>query len=256
MRIGTEREIRRMEVPAKVEIWQEGGPRILLGEHGKSVSSVSQTPASAPVAGGSSPISPTTSTSASAARRPSAAGTDGTPRRQSFFRRLSLDRSESREQPPLQRQQSAVTPVPAVPPVAEEPEPPSTQHSPELENGTIAESAVPVEAEETTPLSPTTNQTSVLPLSLSSTDVHFLGQLTIHFPVAGPELLRRLVQSYMTPEIGVSYVLEVGLQPNPGSVREAFKHVWGGGMVEVVLGARPPAAEGVDVNLRPADTRS
>jgi hypothetical protein len=60
----------------------------------------------------------------------------------------------------------------------------------------------------------------------------------------------------MTPEIGVTYVLEVGLQPNAGSVKEAFKHVWGGGMVEVVLGARPAEASGVDVNLRPEDTRS
>jgi hypothetical protein len=43
----------------------------------------------------------------------------------------------------------------------------------------------------------------------------------------------------MTPEIGITYVLEVGLQPHAGSVKEAFKHVWGGGMVEIVLGARP-----------------
>jgi hypothetical protein len=60
----------------------------------------------------------------------------------------------------------------------------------------------------------------------------------------------------MTPEVGITYVLEIGLQPNAGSVKEAFKHVWGGGMVEVVLGSRPLDAEAAEVNLRPEDTRS
>lgn len=60
----------------------------------------------------------------------------------------------------------------------------------------------------------------------------------------------------MTPEIGITYVLEVGIQPNTGSVKEAFKHVWGGGLIEVVLGSRPADVEEVGVNLRPADARS
>ena len=86
--------------------------------------------------------------------------------------------------------------------------------------------------------------TSLLtPLSLSSTDVHLLGQLTIHSPGSNSnssthDYIKRLTQSFMTPEIGVTYVMEIGLQPRSGSVKEAFKHVWGGGLVEVVLGAR------------------
>jgi hypothetical protein len=184
----------------------------------------------------------------------------GAERRQSFFRRLSLDRTESREQPPLQRQQSNAANASAIPPVAEEPEsaPASNAESPAGGNSTsISESPTRDSGDSATAAAATANgENPVAPLSLSSTDVHFLGQLTISCPPSGPELLRRLVQSYMTPEIGVTYVLEVGLQPNAGSVKEAFKHVWGGGMVEVVLGARPAEASGVDVNLRPEDTRS
>lgn len=237
MRIGAEREIRRMEVPAKVEIWQEGGPRIVLGEQPKmTVASL----VSSVVNGGSSP-SPTTPTTA---RRPSVGGTE---RRQSFFRRLSLDRTQSREAEPLQRQQSNAPPVPVVP---EEPElPASTEEGTTNTEGSLDRRGSSSNSHEDPP-------SSIAPLALSSTDVHFLGQLTIQFPSSGPELLRRLVQSFMTPEIGITYVLEVGIQPNSGSVKEAFKHVWGGGLVEVVLGSRPLDAEEVGVNLRPADARS
>jgi hypothetical protein len=248
MRIGAEREIRRMEVPAKVEIWQEGGPKIVLGEPTKPAST-SLPPTAVGTTSTTSPTSPTTPT----ARRPS---TTGSERRQSFFRRMSLDRTDSRESP-LQRQQSnAVTPVP---PVAEEPE--STPQVEETVN--TAESSESQSAPSSNSHEDNTNPTpdaaavpSIAPLALSSTDVHFLGQLTISFPLAGPELLRRLVQSFMTPEIGITYVLEVGIQPNSGSVKEAFKHVWGGGMVEVVLGSRPVDAGGGGVNLRPDDNRS
>lgn len=265
MRIGTEREIRRMEVPAKVEIWQEGGPKIVLsdprasagGTHGTS-SHTNET-AATPTAPATSTTSPTASTtvgtSASTSpstgtgtggRRPSASG--GETRRQSFLRRLSIG-SDSRE-PPLQRQTSNVAPASATPvtTVTELPEP-TTITSPATSSPvTLGQSPVPVSRINST-LPPIPDEDSngtvpdtespLAPLSLSSTDVHFLGQLTITYPATGPELLRRLVQSFMTPEIGITYVLEVGLQPHAGSVKEAFKHVWGGGMVEIVLGARP-----------------
>ncbi len=77
------------------------------------------------------------------------------------------------------------------------------------------------------------------PLSLDATDVHLLGQLTISPSTIGPlSTVRGLVQSFSTPEISISYVLEVGLQPKKGAVREAFNHIWGGGLIEVVLGSR------------------
>jgi hypothetical protein len=47
-----------------------------------------------------------------------------------------------------------------------------------------------------------------------------------------------MVQSFNTPDIGITYVLEVGIQPKRGAVKEAFEHLWGGGIVEVVLGNR------------------
>lgn len=267
MRIGTEREIRRMEVPAKVEIWQEGGPRIVLGDPHSTANGTGQasraqsttagqpaTPAASGSGSGSgvSASSPTatTGTGGTSARRPSTTG--GETRRQSFLRRLSIG-SESREST-LQRQNSNVSPAT---PVAETPTVTDT-------SSLIAGSQVPTPSS-STPLAPipdeedptasaaegtgtgtassteshSQSQSPLAPLSLSSTDVHFLGQLTISYPASGPELLRRLVQSFMTPEIGITYVLEVGLQPKAGSVKEAFKHVWGGGMVEIVLGARP-----------------
>ena len=243
MRIGAEREIRRMEVPAKVEIWQEGGPRIVLGEQPKMT--VASLVSSVVNGGSTSSTTPSTST-----RRPSVGGAE---RRKSFLRRLSLDRTQSRETEPLQRQQSNVPS--AVPVVPEEPEVSAPT------DGVTAESS---EASSEARLSsssngheePSATPPPVAPLALSSTDVHFLGQLTIQFPSSGPELLRRLVQSFMAPEIGITYVLEVGIQPNSGSVKEAFKHVWGGGLIEVVLGARPADAEEGGVNLRPSDTRS
>lgn len=259
MRIGTEREIRRMEVPAKVEIWQEGGSKIVLSDPRAGTSSTAGAGGVHPP--GFNPSSLTTATAGTSSatpatpggsgRRPSSSGA-GEGRRQSFLRRLSLDRSESRDTA-LQRQNSnAPTTTPAVPPVAEETEstPAETTNaaSPMLPNVAISQSPTDIagtplpsiaDEDATSPTTPNGEGSPLAPLSLSSTDVHFLGQLTIAYPVVGPELLRRLVQSFMTPEIGITYVLEVGLQPNAGSVKEAFKHVWGGGMVEIVLGARP-----------------
>jgi hypothetical protein len=245
MRIGAEREIRRMEVPAKVEIWQEGGPRIVLGEQPKmTVASL----VSSVVNGGSTSAS-TPSTGANT-RRPSVGGSE---RRKSFLRRLSLDRTQSRDAEPLQRQQSNVPPaVPVVPEETEVPAQAEETNNEPSESSSEARLSSSSNGHEDSSATPP----PVAPLALSSTDVHFLGQLTIQFPSSGPELLRRLVQSFMTPEIGITYVLEVGIQPNSGSVKEAFKHVWGGGLIEVVLGARPADAEEGGVNLRPSDTRS
>ena len=79
-------------------------------------------------------------------------------------------------------------------------------------------------------------ESPLVPLSMESTDVHLLGELKLNLPMRGPDALRRLIGSFMTPEIGISYLLEVGLQPKQGSIKEAFKHVWGGGLIEVVVG--------------------
>lgn len=341
MKIGSEREIRRMEIPAKVEIWQEGGAKMTLGKddleppsspafHAPATGTTSGSPA-APSAGASTGTTSGGGLGAALGRRLSAT----TERRQSFLRRLSLDRSASNDAGSnAQRQSTGVTsPVsPAlarqpsvgqlqrqpstIPSVVEEPIVPYSVNTPENSNasspspaqapalhvdtttepspqapernvvslspGTLTPTASPARTRPRSPLptieatlaeadednlDPNPNQaievqaeqtgagatdeigsnvrpsTSALsPLSLSSTDVHLLGQLTVNSPELSREFLRRLTQSFMTPEIGVTYVLEIGLQPRGGSVKEAFKHVWGGGLIEVVLGARPANA--------------
>jgi hypothetical protein len=73
--------------------------------------------------------------------------------------------------------------------------------------------------------------------------VHLLGELTIPHKITGTDVVRRMVQSFNTPDIGITYVLEVGIQPKRGAVKEAFEHLWGGGIVEVVLGNRGEEAE-------------
>ena len=194
MRIGSEKEIRRMEVQSKVEIWQEGGPRMTLGEE-------KETPG----------------TSSSGSRRPGSSGT-GERRRSFAERRPSF----------LKRRSTATANAvsPGTSPAADNPL--ARQLSNVASEPTIAEDVA----------APTETPSIVAPLGLGATDVHLLGQLTLQLPTQGPALLRNLVQSFMSPEIGISYVLEVGLQPKNGAVKEAFSHVWGGGLIEVVLGHR------------------
>ncbi|GFZ50340.1 hypothetical protein JCM24511_08097 [Saitozyma sp. JCM 24511] len=76
------------------------------------------------------------------------------------------------------------------------------------------------------------------PLALGSTDVHLLGQLTIEARCGGNKIVPKMIQSFQTPELSVSYSLEIGIRPRNGTVKEAFKHVWGGGLIEVVVGSR------------------
>ena len=110
-----------------------------------------------------------------------------------------------------------------------QPEPPEPPAQPTIVSiPEVGEAPLP-SVPETQPLFP--------PLPLDATDVHLLGQLQINPPNSGA-MFKSLVQSFSTPEVTITYVLEVGLQPNPGPVREAFGHVWGGGLIEVVLGAR------------------
>ena len=190
MRIGREKEIRRMEVPSTVEIWQEGGPHLHLGEDRDK--SFSKSP----------PPKPATTGEASSGRRRSFAD-----RRPSFLKRKSTADNDAS----LTRQ---LTNVPSEAVIAEDP--PVNEEPPSI----------------------------LVPLAMGATDVHLLGQIKLNLPQSGPSILRNLVQSFMAPEIGISYVLEIGLQPKNGAVKEAFGHVWGGGLIEVVLGHRNRGASG------------
>lgn len=195
MMIGCEKEVRRMEIPSTVEIWQEGGPRMTLGEPEPPVrTSNSRRPSSSGNATGSG-----------GERRRSF-----TDRRPSFLKRkTSMSASPADNEHGLVRQ---ISNAPGEPSISEEQarqaaEPPSI----------------------------------LTPLSLEATDVHLLGQLTIKTPDNGTLHVKNLTQSFMTPEVGISYLIEVGLRPKTGAVKEAFGHVWGGGIVEVVLDHRHQA---------------
>ena len=207
IRISTEKEIRRMEMKSRVEIWQEGGPRVTLG---------AEQAAAVPVEDGAAGVArtdPGQSVAPVNSRRASSSAGEG--RRSFSDRRLSLLRRRSSVDRPELETPTATTTL-TIPPISEEPPSPP-------------------------PPPPPPTEESVAPLSLDATDVHILGQLTILPPAnSGPSMtsFRTLVQSFSAPEISISYVLEVGLQPRKGAVREAFSHVWGGGLVEVVLGSR------------------
>ena len=235
MRIGTEREIRRTEIPSKVEIWQEGGARIVVGEprstggdfglqgEGRRYSShAGPTTTTNTPDGRAAPVNPSTGgqTSDSArpdsSGRPSSAGGGSGERRMSFLRRRSMSNSARPSTSPTSNT-FASSLAAAASPLSR-----AGSHPPPV----IVEDQ-PAEVVEESPL---------VPLSMESTDVHLLGELKLNLPMRGPDALRRLIGSFMTPEIGISYLLEVGLQPKQGSIKEAFKHVWGGGLIEVVVG--------------------
>jgi hypothetical protein len=225
MRIGAEREIRRMEVPSKVELWQEGGPRMTLGEERLS--------GSVGDARGYPSHLGTTSTSGSRGGNTNANDAAAKARRRSSSdRRLSFLRRHSRSEPVQpQRTASAITENAA----AASPDTPTSAPTSQPQDDSTSPTAAADGAGGTTNPS---DPSPFTPLALGSTDVHLLGQLTVHSHFAGTEVVRKLMPSFQTPELGVSYVLEIGISPKKGAVKEAFNHVWGGGLIEVVLGPR------------------
>ena len=203
IRISTEREIRRMEMKSRTEVWQEGGARISVGRPGPTV----RTQTSANGRGSTNASTPAAPATA-AAQRSNSSNDRRRPFSElapSFLRRRS---SNDTPEPPQVASANAAN-VAAIPVIEEEPPSPPPEPSDPM-----------------------------VPLSLDATDVHLLGQLTLNPPTQGLPTFRTLLQSFSTPEMAISYVLEVGIQPKKGAVKEAFSHIWGGGLVEVVLGSR------------------
>ncbi|RXK42017.1 hypothetical protein M231_00738 [Tremella mesenterica] len=73
------------------------------------------------------------------------------------------------------------------------------------------------------------------------TDIHLLGQIKIINSFPTPYSLYNLntipnplLPSFVTPEIGVSYVVEIGIEPKDHP--KVLNHVWGGGVMEVIRG--------------------
>jgi hypothetical protein len=204
MRIGVDR-IRRMEIPSKVDLWQEGEPRVTLGEE-RHLGGVShQGEHRAPAAASSS-------SGVSREMGGNSSPTTNKPRRRSFFHRRS---SDAQKAPQMQRSASAVAATPESAVVNTTTPPPAL--------------VGPALAAEPSPFAP---------LAAGSTDVHLLGQLTIETRYGGNEIVRDMVQSFQTPELSVSYGLEISIWPRNSTVKEAFKHVWGAGLIEVVVGLR------------------
>jgi hypothetical protein len=61
-----------------------------------------------------------------------------------------------------------------------------------------------------------------IPLALGLTDVHLLGQLTIESRYGRNEIVRKMVQSFQTPELSVSYRIAIGIHPRNGTLKEDF----------------------------------
>lgn len=277
LRIGTEKEIRRMEIPSKVEIWQEGGARVRLGDEGsiggngvsvtvitpgqapppaftdrqeervdppiqeeewEEMPGMESTPTAAPTTTINTVVTPapaasitqsptiTTLTPPSPLSPTTTTDSPGTGRRRlSFLRRRSS--SVATPQPSTSTDNSTLSRILSnIPPSISESSDPGPSN-------TATQPQPPTSATEEVP-----TITLFAPITRGSTDVHLLGELTIPHKITGTDVVRRMVQSFNTPDIGITYVLEVGIQPKRGAVKEAFEHLWGGGIVEVVLGNR------------------
>ncbi|RSH94149.1 hypothetical protein EHS25_003952 [Saitozyma podzolica] len=209
IRIGIDRDIGSMEIPSKVVIWQEGGPRVTLGEerpvgsdHGLRVDGNY----ASPMAGNN----PTNQATAASDGNPAAE--KRTARRSFFHRRWSESRQEA-----SQMKRSASLPG--------------------FSENQAAQTTREQAADPSAAATPRADPFPFTPLALGCSDVHLLGQLTINSPFGGTEIVRKMIQSFQTPALMVSYIIEIGIRPRKGAVKEAFKHVRGGGVIEVVLGA-------------------
>ncbi|KAK8869558.1 hypothetical protein IAR55_000125 [Kwoniella newhampshirensis] len=226
MKIGAVKELRRIELPCKVEVWQEGGEKIVLGEEQK-----------APAPRRSSITGPGASVGGGGTEEGSSAGGTGTAS-SSGERKKSFSFGERRGGFTLRRRSSTSTPTVTsttstssnIQPISEHPQ----EHALHRTSTSSHDAEASSSAVETAPLG-----TELAP---TQTDVHLHGSLQVRIPSMAnsshPGVVRGLMQSFNTPEIGVTYVLEVGIEPKKGSVKDSYGHVWGGGIVEVVLGAR------------------
>nr|XP_019013837.1 uncharacterized protein I206_01911 [Kwoniella pini CBS 10737]OCF52618.1 hypothetical protein I206_01911 [Kwoniella pini CBS 10737] len=262
-RLGIEKEIRRIEIPTKSEIWQEGGEHIALGLEGivnemqrRDLAGVNTNSGErrSPVVEGESTSGELSSSvpnnnmgtavesgggGGSLRRFMSAGSTEGSgtsssPRRKSFLsdRRGSFNLRRKSTSTSI-NSTSTTTPT-------------TTTSTTTLTNQVSSLAPVPPtiaedENSETTPMISSDRPTTV-PVDMTSTDVHLKGSITLkpfNTSNSGNDLIRRLlIQSFVIPEMTLTYVLEVGIEPKKGSVKENFTHVWGGGVIEVVLGRR------------------
>lgn len=246
MKIGNDRELRRMEVPSHVEVWHEGGERIVVGEDrlpGQAGFQVSSPTASTATSAGNSATAPSsTSNNADQPNGSPAAGasstTDGNASSTTASRPLVTPMPKERKTSFLRRMSSSQ---------------PSSSTASASASGTASTSASgpgaalrrhisntinhnTSGANATVPEETVTNGSAAPPLAIGSTDVHMMGEIKIAPKFGGTDILRRLLPSFSTPEVAIAYVVEVGVQPRKGSIKENFTHVWGGGLVEVVVG--------------------
>ncbi|WVW82768.1 hypothetical protein I302_104779 [Kwoniella bestiolae CBS 10118] len=245
-RVGLEKEIRRIEIPTKAEVWQEGGERIMLGVENEQRrgSTANGRRESTGTEGLSSSVPTSSNLEGGPLRRFSSAGSTNAPestgtRRKSLLgdRRGSFSLLKRRGSTSSQTSSggngngntmlSPTTSNLPLPPIIDE-DHPTHEH------------------DEGRPMN-----LGIAPVDMTSTEVHLKGLISLKpFPIStsssaagagedsrGIDILRKLmVPSFIVPEITLTYVLEIGIEPRKGSVKENFGHVWGGGIVEVVWG--------------------
>lgn len=273
MRVDGGREVRKSEIPSQVLIWEDGGEKVDLGEVQKERREKEKEKEKKAGRGKRRKASSGDGLAQVAAPLPQTGGKeqDGG-RRFSFmdgkvgsvFRRKSSIPSA-----PVSTTTSRTDRTLAASPWAD--------HSP-LSSSPIAEHCLPscvtnasstgerrdshINASSITSASTSSTQSQ---LSGSATDIQMHGLLTLRFnpssqstdcanngqhldpfghdtrqPQGIPaELKSKLIQSFNTPEIAVTYIIQIGVQPK-GSGEHGGKakdgHVWGGGLVEVVWG--------------------
>jgi hypothetical protein len=83
------------------------------------------------------------------------------------------------------------------------------------------------------PSAPAQRPSPFTPLALGPTEVHLLGQLIVQSRFTGTDVVQKVLQSFQSPDMGVSYVFEISIQPRKGSVKEGCDQRWGVGRVEV-----------------------
>ncbi|OCF36382.1 hypothetical protein I316_01629 [Kwoniella heveanensis BCC8398] len=253
MRVGLERETRRLEIPTKVQLWQEGGERMTLDITGQGVVTDSERSASAAGNGSSEATGQDGSAISSSPageshipnplRRYSSSGSGTSDRRRSFSLGDRLRRrGSSSSQASTATATAAATAGPlspsslptSLPPIIQEEH---AEHDESQLSSSFSSSTPPISQSQNQAQSQSSNRSPLAPLSLSSTDVHLQGCIQIDTCTKShADVLRRLIQSFATPELTLTYVVEVTIFPKKGAVKEAFGHVWGGGIVEVVLG--------------------
>ncbi|OXG21708.1 hypothetical protein C366_01391 [Cryptococcus neoformans Tu401-1] len=270
VRVDSGREVRKSEIPSQVLVWEDGGEKVDLGEVQKERRDKEKqkkaTSGKRRKASSSDGPGKVAAPSSQADGKEQGGGkkfsfVDG--KVGSVFRRKSSTPSA-----PLSTTTSRTVPISAASPRADHTllsSSPIAEHSlSSCVTNTSSTGGHDSCINTSSATSPSTSSTQTQLSSLSATDIQLHGLLTLrsnyssqstscenehHLNPFGQDsrqpqgvsadLKSKLIQSFNTPEIAVTYIIQIGVQPK-GSEGSGGKlkdgHVWGGGLVEVVWG--------------------